>query len=204
MRAGDVVLLFRAMRTVWHWPAVFVVVVGGTFLAVDASFFGANLLKIADGGWLPLIVALGVFTVMMTWRMGIMAIKSSLPLSETEARQFVAELERGTVPRIGDNTIVFLTRTQQQVSKLVVDYARLMQAMPRNVIALHVVFEHVPRVMQPSCHVLQRVADGFWRLEAPIQRVTGWDTPYPHAFEWEYFPGPARIAAALKSVMEAA
>jgi 2-oxoisovalerate dehydrogenase E1 component beta subunit len=44
----------------------------------------------------------------------------------------------------------------------------------------------------------------FWQLEAPIQRVTGWDTPYPHAFEWEYFPGPGRIAAALKSVMEAA
>ncbi|HEY6484618.1 MAG TPA: alpha-ketoacid dehydrogenase subunit beta [Steroidobacteraceae bacterium] len=43
----------------------------------------------------------------------------------------------------------------------------------------------------------------FWSLEAPIQRVTGWDTPYPHAFEWEYFPGPARIAQALKNVMEA-
>src|SRR5690242_5618844 len=44
----------------------------------------------------------------------------------------------------------------------------------------------------------------FWQLEAPIQRVTGWDTPYPHAFEWEYFPGPARIAQALRGVMEAA
>ena len=44
----------------------------------------------------------------------------------------------------------------------------------------------------------------FWKLEAPIQRVAGWDTPYPHAFEWEYFPGPVRIAQALKSVMEAA
>lgn len=43
----------------------------------------------------------------------------------------------------------------------------------------------------------------FWQLEAPIQRVTGWDTPYPHAFEWEYFPGQARIAAALKAVVEA-
>ena len=42
----------------------------------------------------------------------------------------------------------------------------------------------------------------FWHLEAPIVRVTGWDTPYPHAFEWEYFPGPARIAAALTRVME--
>ena len=42
----------------------------------------------------------------------------------------------------------------------------------------------------------------FWKLEAPIQRVAGWDTPYPLAFEWEYFPGQARLAAALETVME--
>ncbi len=40
----------------------------------------------------------------------------------------------------------------------------------------------------------------FWNLEAPIERVAGWDTPYPHAFEWEYFPGQERINAALKKV----
>jgi 2-oxoisovalerate dehydrogenase E1 component beta subunit len=44
----------------------------------------------------------------------------------------------------------------------------------------------------------------FWNLQAPILRVGGWDTPYPHAFEWEYFPGQARVAKALKAVMEAA
>jgi len=44
----------------------------------------------------------------------------------------------------------------------------------------------------------------FWDLEAPIQRVAGWDTPYPHAFEWEYFPGPARVGAAIKAAMEPA
>jgi 2-oxoisovalerate dehydrogenase E1 component beta subunit len=42
----------------------------------------------------------------------------------------------------------------------------------------------------------------FYNLEAPIERVTGWDTPYPHAFEWDYFPGPARVGKALKKVME--
>jgi 2-oxoisovalerate dehydrogenase E1 component beta subunit len=42
----------------------------------------------------------------------------------------------------------------------------------------------------------------FYELEAPIARVTGWDTPYPHAFEWDYFPGPKRIAAAMKRTME--
>ncbi|MCA0176694.1 MAG: alpha-ketoacid dehydrogenase subunit beta [Proteobacteria bacterium] len=42
----------------------------------------------------------------------------------------------------------------------------------------------------------------FYHLEAPVLRVAGWDTPYPHAQEWAYFPGPARVAAALKKVME--
>ena len=42
----------------------------------------------------------------------------------------------------------------------------------------------------------------FYHLEAPIMRVTGWDTPYPHAQEWAYFPGPARVGAALREIME--
>lgn len=42
----------------------------------------------------------------------------------------------------------------------------------------------------------------FHHLEAPIARVAGWDTPYPHAYEWDYFPGPARVARALRRVME--
>lgn len=43
----------------------------------------------------------------------------------------------------------------------------------------------------------------FYHLEAPVARVTGWDTPYPHAHEWAYFPGPDRVGKALKKTMEA-
>jgi 2-oxoisovalerate dehydrogenase E1 component beta subunit len=42
----------------------------------------------------------------------------------------------------------------------------------------------------------------FWHLQAPIQRVAGWDTPYPHAFEWEYFPGRLRVRRALEALMQ--
>jgi 2-oxoisovalerate dehydrogenase E1 component beta subunit len=42
----------------------------------------------------------------------------------------------------------------------------------------------------------------FYQLEAPIERVAGWDTPYPHALEWAYFPGPKRVGAALKRAVE--
>jgi 2-oxoisovalerate dehydrogenase E1 component beta subunit len=44
--------------------------------------------------------------------------------------------------------------------------------------------------------------DCFWNLEAPISRIAGWDTPYPHAFEWQYFPGKKRMIAGIKSIME--
>ena len=42
----------------------------------------------------------------------------------------------------------------------------------------------------------------FHHLEAPIERVTGWDTPYPHATEWAYFPGPARVGQAFRRAMQ--
>lgn len=41
----------------------------------------------------------------------------------------------------------------------------------------------------------------FWRLESPIERVAGWDTPYPHAFEWQYFPSQKRIIDAMNKVL---
>src|SRR5271168_5044103 len=43
----------------------------------------------------------------------------------------------------------------------------------------------------------------FYHLEAPVARVTGWDTPYPHAQEWDYFPGPARVGRALLEILQA-
>jgi len=42
----------------------------------------------------------------------------------------------------------------------------------------------------------------FYHLEAPIERVTGFDTPYPHSLEWAYFPGPVRITEALKKILK--
>jgi len=44
----------------------------------------------------------------------------------------------------------------------------------------------------------------FYDLEVPVERVTGWDTPYPHSLEWAYFPGPDRVGAAMRRAMEAA
>ena len=42
----------------------------------------------------------------------------------------------------------------------------------------------------------------FYHLEAPVERVTGFDTPYPHSLEWAYFPGPIRIGEAIDKILK--
>ena len=158
-------LLFRAMRSTWHWPAPVALLVGGIFLIVDVSFFSANLLKIADGGWLPLCIALVLFLIMITWRSGVEAIRGGLPLPANDADQFLGDLKNGVIPRV-KGTTVFLTRSRQKVSRFIVDYTRFTGSLPRNVIALSVSFENIPRVPKPRCHVVDQVEDRFWHLAA--------------------------------------
>lgn len=68
-----------------------------------------------------------------------------------------------------------------------------------------IVSQEAPRTSGFAAELAAQIQeDCFYSLEAPIYRVTGWDTPYPHAHEWSYFPGQDRFINALKSVMEAA
>ncbi|MAT34591.1 MAG: alpha-ketoacid dehydrogenase subunit beta [Ponticaulis sp.] len=65
------------------------------------------------------------------------------------------------------------------------------------------VLHEAPRTSGFGAELIAQIQeDCFYSLEAPISRVTGWDTPYPHAHEWSYFPGKARVEKALKALME--
>ncbi|MEL6286106.1 MAG: alpha-ketoacid dehydrogenase subunit beta [Pseudomonadota bacterium] len=66
-----------------------------------------------------------------------------------------------------------------------------------------VVLHEAPRTSGFGAEMIAQIQeDCFYALEAPIIRVTGWDTPYPHSHEWSYFPGQERVARALRKVME--
>ena len=69
-------LLFNAMRDVWRWPFGVALLVSGVFLLIDLAFFGANLLKITEGGWIPAAAGALIFTAMTTWHRGIEAIRA--------------------------------------------------------------------------------------------------------------------------------
>jgi len=159
------ILLYRAMRDLWRWPFPAAIGTAGVFVLVDLSFFLANLLKIADGGWLPLSFAAALFVVMVTWRTGIDAIRASLIQSPEAADGFLADLARGVIPRV-HGTTVFLTRSTQKVPRLIIDHARFVGVLPQNAIALSVVFESVPRVSGPNCSAVENVGEGLWHVVA--------------------------------------
>ena len=62
--------------------------------------------------------------------------------------------------------------------------------------------DYITKPFSPRELVARIQKECFWNLEAPIGRVAGWDTPYPHAFEWQYFPGKKRLIAGIQSMME--
>jgi KUP system potassium uptake protein len=156
-------LLFVAMRKVWRWPLWQAVLAGGVFLIVDAGFFSANLLKIADGGWVPLTLGAIVFFIMITWRSGIDVLRAVQARASESPKRFLADLEAGKVPRVA-GTAVFLTRTQENIPPLLIEHVKRMGALQRDVIVLTVVFEETPRVPQEKRGVVEEIAGGIWRV----------------------------------------
>jgi KUP system potassium uptake protein len=159
------VLLYQAMSEVWRWPRLLAVLAGGSFFIVDLAFFSANLLKIEDGGWLPLSLAAVIFLVMTTWRQGLDAMHSGLTQTPEEVERFLSKLKSGAIPRV-DGTTVFITRSNQRLSRLIVDHSRYTGVLPRRTVALSIRFETTPRIPEPKCTVVEQLADGLWLIVA--------------------------------------
>jgi KUP system potassium uptake protein len=157
-------LLYTAMYKVWGWSRGLALLVGGLFLMVDVSFFGANLLKIADGGWLPLTLGVLIFTLMLIWRSGIEAVRARAAQHAPSAQPFVAELKTSQVPRVL-GTAIFLTRANQNIPPLMIDHVRQMGALHRHAIALHVIFEEAPRVAHATRCDVTDLGDGIWHIK---------------------------------------
>jgi KUP system potassium uptake protein len=154
-------LLLVAMRKVWHWPLLPSLLIGGLFLCVDGSFFCANLLKIAEGGWLPLTLGGLIFIVMMTWRSGTDALRACLMRNAGDAGKLLSDLQAGRVPRV-PGTAVFLTRSAQKCPRVLVEHVEHMGALHKSVVALRVVFRETPRVEEADRWTIEPVAAGIW------------------------------------------
>ncbi len=156
-------LLIVAMRRIWHWPLSLAIAVGGLFLLVDLGFFAANLLKIVDGGWLPLTLGLLIFYLMVTWRRGAEALHACIAQDSTEKPdQLLRDLLAGRVPRVA-GTAIFLTRSDERCPRILVEHVHNMGALHQTAVTLRVVFRDTPRVAAEERWTIESVGAGLWR-----------------------------------------
>jgi KUP system potassium uptake protein len=156
-------LLFNAMRDLWRWPFAAAALASVVFVLIDLTFFGANLLKIADGGWIPLLLAVLLFTMMTTWHRGVEAIRRSLVQQPESVAAFLATLDSGRIARV-PGTAVFFSRADRAVPAVLANHIVQFKALQQTVVSLTIRFEDVPRVARAHRAEVERIAEGFWHV----------------------------------------
>ena len=169
-------LLFLAMRRAWKWPAPLAYGVAGVFLVVDLAFFGANLVKVLEGGWLPLTIGALIFVMMMIWRSGLDALRASQVRVAVSLDAFRALMK--DVPRV-PGVAIFMSRQTEGVPAAIIDHVRFMGALQETVIALTVIFEQRPRIAEAErCRCddmgggIRHVAIRYGFVEVPDVQAT--------------------------------
>jgi len=112
-------LLFIVMTERWRWPVPIAGLVIGTFLTVDLAFFGANALKIMQGGWLPLVVAIVIFTLMTTWRTGRKIVAERLASRAVMVEDFFASIDFLKPARVPGTAVYMSAQTTGMPTALV-------------------------------------------------------------------------------------
>jgi KUP system potassium uptake protein len=156
-------LLYNVMRKRWRWPLGPALTASGLFLAVDFTFFAANLFKIREGGWIPITFGTLVFIVMVSWHFGFEAMRQRHAVLTETPEEFFRHLKESRVPRV-PGTAIFLTRLATTISFLIIEHVAQMRALSETVIALTVQFEDIPRVPPRDRIELVKLTEGFWHI----------------------------------------
>jgi KUP system potassium uptake protein len=159
------ILLFIAMREIWHWNLALAGAVAGCFGIIDLGFVASNSLKIADGGWVPLALAALVWSMMAIWHRGSMAVGEALRARAVPLTQFVADLAAQGVARV-PGTAVFLTREMVNTPPVILWQVKNNRSLHRHVLAITCVTQSVPYVAAAETMDLQQIAPDFWRVTA--------------------------------------
>jgi KUP system potassium uptake protein len=170
------ILLFIAMREIWKWSLLAAGAVTAFFLVVDAAFFSANLVKVADGGYVPLLLAAAVYGIMWIWHRGSRAVAERLEEDLMPVKDFTAEILSRSIPRV-PGAAVFLTRTSRDVPPVLLWHLQHNRALHEQVMVLTIKTASVPWIADAKHLTVQAVAPKFWRAEATFGFMERPDIP---------------------------
>ncbi len=156
-------LLSVYAREQWKWPLAGALAFALFFLCFDLSFFGANLVKVWDGGWFPLVVGLIVFTAMSTWRLGRRILSQRLAEGGLSAEDFLRELASNRIPRV-PGTAIFMSRNPEGVPTTLLHNIKHNKVVHKTVVLLTVESEEKSHLSEEERFEWQELGHGVHRL----------------------------------------
>ena len=170
------VLLFHAMREILKWPLAVAAAVALVFGVVDTAFFLANLVKVADGGYVPLLIACIIAAVMWLWHRGAAAVVAAVFENPEPLRAFASGLADRDTPRV-PGTAVFLTRQSENTPPILLWHLAHNKALHEHVLVLTIVVENIPTIPADKRLSVENLAPGIWRADAVFGFVDYPDIP---------------------------
>jgi KUP system potassium uptake protein len=161
--AIDSLLIFFVMRKLWNWPLLLALPVSAAFLAIDVAFFSANLLKIVNGGWFPVVVGIAVFVVLSTWKRGREILFERLRPGAIALEPFIRSITDHPPARV-PGTAVFLTATQEGVPHALLHNLNHNKVLHERVVLLTVRAEDIPHVPDEQRVEIKPLGDAFYSL----------------------------------------
>ena len=162
--AIDTMLTMIVARRMWHWSRTVVILTGLVLLTIDLSYFGANTLKIPDGGWFPLVLGLFLFTVMTTWRRGRELVVREIKQGGLALAPFIQNMTEHPPIRV-PGTAVFLTANQDGVPHALLHNLKHNKVLhERNVLLTVAILETPVADVEERIHI-SPMSDDFYGLE---------------------------------------
>jgi KUP system potassium uptake protein len=157
------ILFCVVARDHWHWPRWRVLAVGALFLSVDLAFLGANIIKIAKGGWFPIVIALGVYLVMTTWKRGRQIVATILSDSSLPMDLFLSDIARRQPSRV-PGTAVFMTSNPTGVPVVLLHHLKHNKVLHQTVVIMSIEGDEIPQVPAEERVTVEVLGDGFYKV----------------------------------------
>ncbi len=154
-------LAYFVSRDRWGKPLALTVTIG--FLIADLAFFFANIVKVPHGGWFPLLVAIGVFTIMTTWRSGRRILTERIREGALSDELFLRDVERRKPPRVA-GTAVFMDRTVEGVPLALLHNLKHNKVLHQKVVLLTVETKEIPYVPDDEELEVRELGHGVYRV----------------------------------------
>jgi KUP system potassium uptake protein len=178
------VLLLHVVATErWRWPLPVALAATGGFLLVDAAFFGANLLKFLDGGWLPILIAVSIFTMMTTWKTGRALVRERLMAQAVPLEEFTASLEGRPLVRV-PGAAVFMTGQPRGTPLALAHNIRHNKVLHEQIVVLNVSTVARPYVRAEDRVQVRALSAGFYAVSVRYGFMQDPDVPLALAVAW--------------------